>query len=342
VTAAAAPERLVEVRGLVKHFPARGPGLAGRGRTVHAVDDVSFEIRRGETLGLVGESGCGKSTLARCVVRLLEPTAGSLAFAGQDITHLGMAALRPLRRRMQMVFQDPMASLNPLKPVGRIVESGLAVHRLGDAATRRRRVGELMARVGLSPEQQDRLPRELSGGQRQRIGIARALALGPELIVADEPVSALDVSVQADILNLLKDLQDELRMTYLFISHDLGVIRQVSDRVGVMYLGKLVEIAPAESFYTRPRHRYSAALLAAIPVPDPDARDSRRGAMLEGDVPSPLAPPAGCRFHPRCRHATDLCRTTEPPLRPFGPDHLAACHHPAGDGASGVAGGEAS
>ena len=321
-------EPLVTVRGLKKYFPVRQRG-GGRGRRVHAVDDVSFDIRPGETLGLVGESGCGKSTLARCVVRLLEPTAGELRFAGQDITHLTMRALRPLRRQVQMVFQDPMASLNPLKPVGRIVEGGLEIHGIGAAAARRRRVGELFAKVGLPPEHYGRLPRELSGGQRQRIGIARALALGPRLIVADEPVSALDVSVQAEILNLLKDLQDEFRITYLFISHDLGVIRQVCDRIGVMYLGKLVEVAPAEDFYIRPLHRYSQALLSAIPVPDPDAAAARRRVMLEGDVPSPIEPPSGCRFHPRCRHATDLCRRQEPPLVAHGADHLAACHHPA-------------
>jgi oligopeptide/dipeptide ABC transporter ATP-binding protein len=241
-----------------------------------------------------------------------------------------------LRRQVQMVFQDPMASLNPLKPVGRIVESGLEIHRMGSAAERRQRVGELFAKVGLPPEHYARLPRELSGGQRQRIGIARALALGPRLIVADEPVSALDVSVQAEILNLLKDLQGEFAMTYLFISHDLGVIRQVSDRVGVMYLGKLVEIAPAEDFYTRPIHRYSEALLSAIPLPDPDEAKRRRRVMLEGDVPSPIEPPSGCRFHPRCRHATSICRQQEPPLAPYGGDRLAACHHPA-NGASAVA-----
>ena len=324
-------EPLVTVRGLKKYFPVRRGG--GRGRRVHAVDDVSFDIRPGETLGLVGESGCGKSTLARCVVRLLEPTEGEVRFAGQDITHLGMRALRPLRRQVQMVFQDPMASLNPLKPVGRIVESGLEIHRLGNASERRRKVAELFAKVGLPPEHYARLPRELSGGQRQRIGIARALALGPRLIVADEPVSALDVSVQAEILNLLKDLQRELTMTYLFISHDLGVIRQVSDRIGVMYLGKLVEVAPAEAFYTRPIHRYSEALLSAIPVPDPDEAKRRRRVMLEGDVPSPIEPPAGCRFHPRCPHATAICREQEPPLASYGAGRLAACHHPA-NGAS--------
>jgi oligopeptide transport system ATP-binding protein len=324
---------LVAVRHLKKYFPLHR-GIGGHERMIHAVDDISFDIRRGETLGLVGESGCGKSTLARCIVRLLEPTDGTLTFAGTDITHLGMRALRPLRRQMQMIFQDPTASLNPLKQVGQIVEEGLRIHRLGGAQERRRSVNGLLAKVGLALEQSGRLPCELSGGQRQRIGIARALALGPRLIVADEPVSALDVSVQAEILNLFKDLQRDHEITYLFISHDLGVIRQMSDRVGVMYLGKLVEIAPAEAFYARPIHRYSEALLSAIPVPDPARREQRRRIVLEGDVPSPIEPPTGCRFHTRCMHATDLCRREEPTLTSFGRDHLAACHHPAGGAAA--------
>ncbi len=247
-------ESLVSVRNLRKFFPIRKGLRASNQIQLRAVDDVSFDIRDGETLGLVGESGCGKSTLARCVVRLLEPTSGMVSFGGRDVTHLGMQALRPLRREMQLVFQDPTASLNPRKPAGRIIEDGLRVHRIGTAADRRQRVRDVLMRVGLAPEHANRLPRELSGGQRQRIGIARALVLGPRLIVADEPVSALDVSVQAGILNLFQDLRDEFRITYLFISHDLGVIRQVSDRVGVMYLGKLVELAPADAFYARPMH----------------------------------------------------------------------------------------
>ncbi len=329
-------EVLVGVRNLSKFYflARRGFGTSAAGR-IRAVDDVSFDIRDGETLGLVGESGCGKSTLARCVVRLLEPTSGTLSFAGQDVTHLSMRALRPLRRKMQLVFQDPTASLNPRKPVGRIIEEGLRIHRIGTATDRRRRVRDLLARVGLSPEHASRLPRDLSGGQRQRIGIARALVLGPRLIVADEPVSALDVSVQAGILNLFQDLQEEFRITYLFISHDLGVIRQVSDRVGVMYLGKLVELAPAQEFYRRPLHPYSLALLSAIPIADPD-RARARPKIIEGEVPSPIAPPAGCRFHPRCAYATEICCREDPPLSPLAADHLAACHHPRNLGAEDV------
>ena len=318
---------LVEVRNLQKFFPLRrGFRRAGAG-WIRAVDDISFDIRNGETLGLVGESGCGKSTLARCVVRLLEPTSGNLTFAGQDVTHLGMHRLRPLRRQMQLVFQDPTASLNPRKPVGRIIEEGLRIHRIGSAAERTGRVRDMLARVGLSPEYATRLPRDLSGGQRQRIGIARALVLGPKLIVADEPVSALDVSVQAGILNLFKDLQQEFQITYLFISHDFGVIRQVSDRVGVMYFGKLVELASAPSFYVRPLHPYSEALLASIPSADPDRRRDR-GKVIEGEVPSATKPPAGCRFHPRCAHAEADCRREAPPLRALSPGHFVACHHP--------------
>jgi len=318
---------LVSARDLAKHFPLRQGFRAHAAGQVRAVDGVTFDIRDGETLGLVGESGSGKSTLARCVVRLLEPNGGTLRFAGEDITHYHLRAMRPLRRQMQMVFQDPFGSLNPRKPVGRIVEEGLRVHHIGTAADRRQRVHELLARVGLSAEHAERLPRDLSGGQRQRIGIARALAVAPRLIVADEPVSALDVSVQAGILNLFKDLQEEFRITYLFISHDLGVIRQVADRVGVMYLGKLVELAPAEAFYARPMHPYSEALLSAIPLADP-TRARARPRLIEGDMPGPIAPPAGCRFHTRCAFATALCGAQEPVLRPLAPEHLVACHHP--------------
>jgi oligopeptide transport system ATP-binding protein len=320
-------EVLVGVRNLSKSFPVRQGLRALTKNRIHAVDDVSFDIRDGETLGLVGESGCGKSTLARCVVRLLEPTSGTLSFAGEDITHLSMRALRAKRREMQLIFQDPTGSLNPRKEVGRIVEEGLRIHRIGTVADRHQRMRDLLGRVGLLPEHAPRLPRELSGGQRQRIAIARALVLGPKLIVADEPVSALDVSVQAGILNLLRDLQEEFRMTYLFISHDLGVIRQMSDRVGVMYLGKLVELAPAQAFYCRPMHPYSEALLSAIALPDPD-KARARPILIEGEAPSPITPPAGCRFHPRCAHATDVCSREDPPLKLLAVDHLAACHHP--------------
>jgi oligopeptide transport system ATP-binding protein len=324
-------EPLLQVRDLRKDFPA-GRGFAAR--RVHAVDRLTLAVREGETLGLVGESGCGKSTLARCVVRLAEPSGGEVRFAGQDITHAGLRALRPLRRQMQMIFQDPVASLNPRKTAGRIIGDTLALHGIGTRAEREARVRVLLARVGLAPEHATRLPAQLSGGQRQRIGIARALALGPRLIVADEPVSALDVSVRAGILNLLRDVQAEFGITYLFISHDLGVIRQVSDRVGVMYLGQLVELAPAEAFFAQPRHPYARALLAAIPVTNPAARGRERPDVPEGELPSPLAPPPGCRFHPRCPRASALCAREEPPLRALAPEHFAACHHPFGEAAT--------
>jgi oligopeptide transport system ATP-binding protein len=318
---------LVEVQGLTKVYRLR------RGfrhpAEVRAVDDVSLQIIEGETLGIVGESGCGKSTLARCVVRLAEPDGGALTYAGQDITHLDMRALRPLRREIQMIFQDPMGSLNPLKRVGTIVEDALVVHKRGTLEERRRIVRDLFRTVGLGADQYERYPAELSGGQRQRVGIARALVLSPRLVVADEPVSALDVSVRAEILNLMQDLQDERRITYLFISHDLGVVRQISDRVGVMYLGKLVEIAPAEAFFTQPVHRYSEALLASIPAPASGETARRKRVVLQGEVASPIDPPSGCRFHPRCPHASEVCRREEPLMRRFGPGHHSACHHPA-------------
>jgi len=318
---------LVEVRNLKKYFPIR-KGLIQRevGR-VHAVDDVTFAVREGETLGLVGESGCGKSTLGRTIVRLLEPTAGSVMFQGDDISRLGTRRLRPLRREMQMVFQDPYASLNPRKRVGSIIGTPLKIHGV-DKSDRRQRVQELLETVGLSPEHYNRFPHEFSGGQRQRIGVARALALRPKLIVADEPVSALDVSIQSQMLNLLGDLQKELRLTYIFIAHDLGVVRHVSNRIAVMYLGKLVELAPAEELYQRPIMPYTEALLSAVPIPDPDLSHQRERIVLEGDVPSPINPPSGCRFHPRCRYMTDICREVEPPLTDYGRGHLAACHHP--------------
>jgi oligopeptide/dipeptide ABC transporter ATP-binding protein len=318
---------LIEVENLKKYFPIH-KGVLGRevGR-VHAVDDVTFSVREGETLGLVGESGCGKSTLGRTIVRLLEPTEGSVRFEGQDISKLGSRKLRPLRREMQMVFQDPYASLNPRKRVGSIIGTPLKIHGV-KGEERKKRVQELLSTVGLSPEHYNRFPHEFSGGQRQRIGVARALALRPKLVVADEPVSALDVSIQSQMLNLLDDLQRELGLTYIFIAHDLGVVRHVSNRIAVMYLGKLVELSPAEELYQRPIMPYTEALLSAVPIPDPDLSEQRERIVLQGDVPSPISPPSGCRFHPRCRYMTDICREIEPPLTDYGNGHLAACHHP--------------
>jgi oligopeptide/dipeptide ABC transporter ATP-binding protein len=318
---------LIEVQHLKKYFPIRKGLLSREVARVHAVDDVTFAVREGETLGLVGESGCGKSTLGRTIVRLLEPTEGSVVFEGRDISKLGRRALRPLRREMQMVFQDPYASLNPRKRVGSIIGTPLKIHGV-ERSKRRERVQELLETVGLSPEHYNRYPHEFSGGQRQRIGVARALALNPKLVVADEPVSALDVSIQSQMLNLLGDLQQELRLTYIFIAHDLGVVRHVSNRIAVMYLGKLVELSPAEELYKQPIMPYTEALLSAVPIPDPDLSHQRERIVLQGDVPSPINPPSGCRFHPRCRYMTDICKEVEPPLVDYGRGHLAACHHP--------------
>src|SRR6185437_10483050 len=322
---------LLELTGIVKHFPVRSSSLVTREHmVVHAVDGVSLQIRDGETLGLVGETGCGKSTLARTIARLQPVTAGRVSFAGRDITELRAGDLKAVRREVQMVFQDPYGSLNPRRRVGAIVGEPLAVHGLASGAARRERVQELMALVGLNPEHYNRYPAEFSGGQRQRVGIARALAVNPKLLICDEPVSALDVSVQAQVINLLKDLQAQLDLTCIFISHDLGVVEHVSDRVAVMYLGKVVELAPADALYREPRHPYAAALLSAASVTDPDLARQRRRLTIEGDIPSPVAPPAGCRFHPRCPRAQDLCRVTEPQLEsaPGDQAHLTACHFP--------------
>jgi oligopeptide transport system ATP-binding protein len=327
-TEASGKTPLLEIRHVKKYFPIRKGLLQREVARVHAVDDVSFAVNEGETLGLVGESGCGKSTLGRTIIRLLEPTAGEIIFQGKPIQQLGTRSLRPLRREMQMVFQDPYASLNPRKRVGTIVSDPMRIHDLGNRAEQKQRVEEILKTVGLSPEHYNRFPHEFSGGQRQRIGIARALALRPKLIVADEPVSALDVSIQSQMLNLLDDLQKELQLTYIFIAHDLGVVRHVSDRIAVMYLGKIVELSPAEELYARPIMPYTEALLSAVPIPDPDLAEKRERIVLEGDVPSPINPPSGCRFHPRCRYATDVCKQIEPPLVDYGNGHLAACHHP--------------
>jgi oligopeptide transport system ATP-binding protein len=322
-------EPLLEVTNLVKHFPIKSGVVVDRVVAhVKAVDGVSLTINEGETLGLVGESGCGKSTLSRTILQLTTPTSGSVRFCGEELVGRSRRSLRPVRRQMQMIFQDPYASLNPRKRVGQIIGEPIEMHGLASGRDVNRRVQELLDRVGLSTEHANRYPHEFSGGQRQRIGIARALALRPKLIIADEPVSALDVSVQAQIVNLLKDLQEELGLSYLFVAHDLGVVRHVSDRVAVMYLGRIVESAPAAKLYDRPLHPYSNALLSAVPIPDPKLNVGRERLVLEGDVPSPIDPPSGCHFHTRCPWATQVCDVDDPELEELADDHVAACHHP--------------
>jgi peptide/nickel transport system ATP-binding protein len=319
---------LLEAAGVSKDFFVGGRFTPGGMRTVHAVDDVSLKIWPGETVGLVGESGCGKSTLGRCLVRLYDISAGELRFQGKDIGRLSRRQLRPMRGEMQMVFQDPYASLNPRRRIGDLIAEPLRVHGRRSAAEIKGRVDELIGLVGLLPDHLQRFPHEFSGGQRQRIGIARALALEPRLIVADEPVSALDVSIQAQIVNLFLDLRERLNLTYVFIAHDLSVIRQISTRTAVMYLGSIVEMGPTESVYTAPAHPYTQALISAVPVPDPDRTAGRKRIVLTGDVPSPMNPPQGCRFHPRCRYATDLCRKERPALQPLADGRQVACHYP--------------
>jgi oligopeptide transport system ATP-binding protein len=321
-----AGEVLLEVRDLVKHFSVGGGLFGGRAGTVRAVDGISFTLRRGETLGLVGESGCGKTTTGRCILQLERPTSGQVVFEGRELSALSDAELRPMRRRMQVIFQDPYASLNPRMTVGQILAEPLAVHGVvPDRQARRDRVRDLLSRVGLLSQHAERYPHQLSGGQRQRVGIARALAVEPSLIVCDEPVSALDVSIQAQIINLLEDLQADLGLTYLFIAHDLAVVRHISDRVAVMYLGKIAEIADRRDLYDNPLHPYTKALLAAVPIPDPALEAQRAHSVLTGEVPSPLNPPPGCVFHPRCPIAIERCRGEVPPLREVTPGHWAAC-----------------
>lgn len=317
-------EPLLEAKGLKKYFPITG-GIFGRQvGTVKAVDDVTFTVYRGETLGIVGESGCGKSTTGRMLLRLIEPTDGSIVFEGKNITALSKAELRRLRRDMQMIFQDPFASLNPRHTVEKILEEPLIVHGIGSKEERKRRVREMLEVVGLGSYHAKRYPHQFSGGQRQRIGIARALMTSPKLIIADEPVSALDVSIQAQVLNLLEDLQKQFGLTYIFIAHDLGVVRHISDRVGVMYLGRMVELADSESLYESPKHPYTKALLSAVPIPDPDHKTERQ--LLSGDLPSPANPPQGCAFHTRCAFCMDICRERRPELREVADGHYVACH----------------
>lgn len=315
---------LLKVENLVKHFPIHGGFWGSEVASVKAVSDVSFQVKKGETLGLVGESGCGKSTLGRCLIRLIDSTSGKISFKGQDITHLQGSELRDLRRKMQIIFQDPFASLNPRMTIGAVIEEPLIIHNLfSSEKDRRDRVHQLIELVGLRKESLNRYPHEFSGGQRQRVGIARALAVDPELIVCDEPVSALDVSIQAQVINLLMDLQQKLGLTYVFIAHDLKVVEHVSTNVAVMYLGKIVEHAKAEDLYLRPQHPYTKALLSAIPVPDPRRKEQR--IILTGDVPSPIHPPSGCHFHPRCPMAIEECKSRIPCLEEKQAQHLAAC-----------------
>ncbi|QDO42734.1 dipeptide ABC transporter ATP-binding protein [Streptomyces sp. RLB3-17] len=330
LTKDAAPgEVLLKVTGLQKHFPIRKGLLQRQVGAVRAVDGLDFEVRSGETLGVVGESGCGKSTMGRLITRLLEPTAGKVEFEGRDITHLGVSAMRPMRRDVQMIFQDPYSSLNPRHTVGTIISAPFKLQGVTPEGGVKKEVQRLLSVVGLNPEHYNRYPHEFSGGQRQRIGIARALALNPKLVVADEPVSALDVSIQAQVVNLLDDLQQELGLTYVIIAHDLSVVRHVSDRIAVMYLGKIVELADRDSLYKAPMHPYTKALMSAVPIPDPKRRNVKsERILLKGDVPSPISPPSGCRFHTRCWKATEICKTTEPPLLELKPGQQVACHHP--------------
>ncbi|SHH26412.1 ABC transporter ATP-binding protein [Tepidibacter thalassicus] len=319
-------EILLDVKNLKKYFPVRKGFFGRQTQYVKAVDDVSFFIKKGETLGLVGESGCGKSTTGRTLIRLYDPTDGEIIFNGKDIAKLSQKELKPYRKKIQMIFQDPYASLNSRMTVGDIIGEPLDIHGIASGKERLERIHELLNIVGLNPDHATRYPHEFSGGQRQRIGIARALAVEPEFIIADEPISALDVSIQAQVVNMLEDLQNDLGLTYLFIAHDLSMVRHISNRVGVMYLGKLVEIAESDELYEKPSHPYTQALLSAIPLPDPKAARENKRVILEGDVPSPLNPPSGCRFRTRCRYAMDKCAEIEPQLKEIAPGHCVACH----------------
>ncbi len=321
------PYVLLDVRGLQMHFPvSKGVIFQSRVGEIKAVDGVSFQIMRGETLGLVGESGCGKTTIGRCILQLLKPTGGEVRFRGENLTQFSGKEMRALRKELQVIFQDPYGSLNPRMTVGAIVEEPLIIHKIGDRDERKSRVQELFEVVGLNPNMMDRYPYEFSGGQRQRIGIARALAVNPTFIVCDEPVSALDVSIQAQVINLLRSLQERFDLTYLFIAHDLSVVRHISDRVAVMYLGKIVEITGRDELYQDPKHPYTRALLSAVPIPDPVVEASRERIILTGDVPSPIDPPKGCSFHPRCPFAMDICREITPLLKRTSQGHSVACH----------------
>ena len=321
---------LIEVRNLKKYFPIKRGIIKRQTGSVKAVDDVSFRVHRGETLGVVGESGCGKSTTGMSLLRLIEPTEGEIFFDGQELTSLDANELREARRQMQMIFQDPYASLNPRHTIGRIISEALRIHHIGDAKEQEDRVAELMKVVGLNPNFVNRFPHEFSGGQRQRVGIARALATNPSFIVADEPIAALDVSIQAQVVNLMDDLKHGLGLTYFFIAHDLSMVRYISDRIAVMYLGRIVELAERDELFYRPLHPYTKALLSAVPIPDPDLDSERKRIVLEGDVPNPAAPPSGCRFHTRCAYVTDICRQEDPEFRNLGTavnEHRVACHH---------------